>query len=102
MTESTAPSPAADAGHSGLRAVVLCGGLNFEREVSLSSGTQVVEELARAGLDAELYRGRRGGTPGSLASLMPAGTTWTRPDGGFYVWLKLPHGLDAKLMQPRA
>ena len=33
---------------------------------------------------------------------MPAGTAWTRPDGGFYVWLKLPHGLDAKLMQPRA
>ena len=33
---------------------------------------------------------------------MPAGTAWTRPEGGFYVWLKLPHGLDAKLMQPRA
>src|SRR3712207_7041125 len=33
---------------------------------------------------------------------MPPGTTWTRPEGGFYVWLKLPHGLDAKLMQPRA
>ena len=37
-----------------LRAVVLAGGLTFEREVSLSSGTQVVEELVRAGLDAEL------------------------------------------------
>jgi D-alanine-D-alanine ligase len=37
-----------------LRAVVLAGGLALEREVSLSSGTQVVEELLRAGLDAEL------------------------------------------------
>ncbi len=37
-----------------LRAVVLAGGLTFEREVSLSSGTQVVEALLRAGLDAEL------------------------------------------------
>jgi D-alanine-D-alanine ligase len=37
-----------------LRAVVLAGGLTFERDVSLSSGTQVVEELARFGLDAEL------------------------------------------------
>lgn len=37
-----------------LRAVVLAGGLTFERDVSLSSGTQVVEELTRAGLDAEL------------------------------------------------
>src|SRR6478752_6692006 len=37
-----------------LRAVVLAGGLTFEREVSLSSGTQVVEELVRVGMDAEL------------------------------------------------
>jgi D-alanine-D-alanine ligase len=37
-----------------LRAVVLAGGLAFERDVSLSSGTQVVEELQRFGLDAEL------------------------------------------------
>ncbi|GAA4314203.1 D-alanine--D-alanine ligase [Klenkia terrae] len=37
-----------------LRAVVLAGGLTFEREVSLSSGTQVVEALLRAGAHAEL------------------------------------------------
>ncbi|MPR00141.1 D-alanine--D-alanine ligase [Modestobacter sp. I12A-02628] len=37
-----------------LRAVVLAGGLTFEREVSLSSGTQVVDALTRAGVDAEL------------------------------------------------
>jgi D-alanine-D-alanine ligase len=37
-----------------LRAIVLAGGLTFEREVSLSSGTQVVEELTRVGLDAEV------------------------------------------------
>ena len=50
----------------------------------------------------ELYRERRDACLESLAALMPAGTAWTRPEGGFYVWLKLPHGLDAKLMQPRA
>jgi DNA-binding transcriptional MocR family regulator len=33
---------------------------------------------------------------------MPEGTTWTVPTGGFYVWLTLPHGLDAKAMLPRA
>jgi 2-aminoadipate transaminase len=27
---------------------------------------------------------------------------WTRPGGGFYVWLTLPEGLDAKAMLPRA
>jgi 2-aminoadipate transaminase len=50
----------------------------------------------------ELYRERRDAALESLAALMPAGTVWTRPEGGFYVWVKLPHGLDAKLMQPRA
>ncbi|SFT99116.1 D-alanine--D-alanine ligase [Geodermatophilus amargosae] len=55
MTEP-APSPVADrpTEENPLRAVVLAGGLTFEREVSLSSGTQVVEELARVGVDAEL------------------------------------------------
>lgn len=55
MTESTATSPAADSARlQGLRAVVLSGGLNFEREVSLSSGTQVWEELVRFGVEAEI------------------------------------------------
>ncbi|MGY1724104.1 D-alanine--D-alanine ligase family protein [Blastococcus sp. SYSU DS0533] len=52
-TAPTAEPVAADERHP-LRAVVLAGGLTFEREVSLSSGTQVVEELTRAGVDAEL------------------------------------------------
>ncbi|TYP86444.1 D-alanine--D-alanine ligase family protein [Blastococcus xanthinilyticus] len=52
----TAPAtdPADAAERHPLRAVILAGGLTFEREVSLVSGTQVVEELTRAGLDAEL------------------------------------------------
>ena len=33
---------------------------------------------------------------------MPAGCRWTRPGGGFYIWLKLPDGLDSKAMLPRA
>jgi D-alanine-D-alanine ligase len=55
MTESApAPAAATEGEAHPLRAVVLAGGLTFEREVSLSSGTQVVEELTRVGLDAEL------------------------------------------------
>jgi 2-aminoadipate transaminase len=49
-----------------------------------------------------LYQERRDAMLDALATLMPAGTTWTRPTGGFYVWTTLPAGLDAKVMQPRA
>ncbi|MCU1592721.1 MAG: GntR family transcriptional regulator, partial [Frankiales bacterium] len=50
----------------------------------------------------ELYQERRDAMLGALTDLMPPGTTWTRPTGGFYVWTTLPEGLDAKVMQPRA
>ncbi|MGY1738961.1 D-alanine--D-alanine ligase family protein [Geodermatophilus sp. SYSU D00684] len=53
VTDPAAPA-APEVEETPLRAVVLAGGLTFEREVSLSSGTQVVEELARVGVDAEL------------------------------------------------
>ena len=49
-----------------------------------------------------LYRERRDALLDSMTTLMPAGTTWTHPTGGFYVWTTLPAGLDAKVMQPRA
>jgi 2-aminoadipate transaminase len=34
--------------------------------------------------------------------MFPPGAHWTRPKGGFYVWLTLPEGLDAKAMLPLA
>ena len=45
MSETATPASAAAPGadRHALRAVVLAGGLTFEREVSLSSGTQVWE-----------------------------------------------------------
>jgi DNA-binding transcriptional MocR family regulator len=30
----------------------------------------------------------------ALSRHMPAGTTWTTPEGGFFVWVTLPDGLD--------
>jgi 2-aminoadipate transaminase len=50
----------------------------------------------------EMYLERRDTMLEALADRMPEGTTWTVPTGGFYVWLTLPHGLDAKAMLPRA
>jgi D-alanine-D-alanine ligase len=66
----TAPAPAASTGPDGqqLRAVILAGGLTFEREVSLSSGTQVWEELVRAGVDAEIRDADSSLLPGLAAA----------------------------------
>ncbi|GAA0427831.1 GntR family transcriptional regulator [Actinoplanes capillaceus] len=50
----------------------------------------------------EIYRERRDALLGALDDLMPAGTTWTRPTGGLFVWATLPEGLDSKAMMPRA
>jgi DNA-binding transcriptional MocR family regulator len=50
----------------------------------------------------ELYRERRDATLDALERLMPPGCRWTRPAGGFYVWLQMPEGVDSKAMLPRA
>jgi DNA-binding transcriptional MocR family regulator len=50
----------------------------------------------------EMYRERRDAMIGALSDLMPASVRWNVPDGGFYVWLTLPPGVNAKAMLPRA
>ncbi len=50
----------------------------------------------------DIYRERRDALLESLDTLMPTGTEWTRPAGGFYSWLTLPEQLDATAMLPRA
>ncbi|WP_261576014.1 PLP-dependent aminotransferase family protein [Frankia gtarii] len=50
----------------------------------------------------EMYRERRDAMLDTLTESMPAGATWTRPDGGFFVWLTLPDGMDTRAMLPRA
>lgn len=49
----------------------------------------------------EQYRERRDAMIAALEEMMPS-ASWNVPDGGFYVWVKLPKGLDAKSMLPRA
>jgi 2-aminoadipate transaminase len=50
----------------------------------------------------EMYRERRDAMVGALDDLMPPTARWNVPGGGFYVWVTLPAGLDAKAMLPRA
>ncbi|MFI5893248.1 PLP-dependent aminotransferase family protein [Actinoplanes sp. NPDC051513] len=50
----------------------------------------------------EIYRERRDVLLTAMRDLMPAGTSWTHPTGGLFVWATLPDGLDSKAMMPRA
>lgn len=50
----------------------------------------------------ENYRQRRDTMISALEQYMPSGCTWTHPEGGFYVWVTVPDGVDTKAMLPRA
>ena len=49
----------------------------------------------------DMYRGRRDAMLTALEEHMPQGSTWTRPAGGFFVWVTMPEGVDSQAMLPR-
>lgn len=49
----------------------------------------------------DMYRARRDAMLSALGREMPGGCSWTRPAGGFFVWVTLPEGVDASAMLPR-
>ena len=54
-----------------------------------------------AGLRAT-YRRRRDAMLAALARHMPEGVDWTRPEGGMFVWLTLPQGMDGAELLARS
>ena len=50
----------------------------------------------------DLYRVRRDAMLESLEAHFPKEATWTKPGGGFYVWITLPPEIDTKAMVPKA
>jgi len=70
-------------------------------QMTVSTYLATCDWMAQIKVFRELYRERRDAMIGSLGAMLPK-ATWTHPDGGFYVWLTLPEGLNAKAMLPRA
>jgi 2-aminoadipate transaminase len=75
--------------------------------------TSTIDQMAAAtvlaaGLDAHLerlrgtYRERRDALLAGLADALPAGSTWNEPEGGMFVWARLPDGHDAGALLTRA
>jgi DNA-binding transcriptional MocR family regulator len=74
-----------------------------------SSFTQMLisEFLAKADWKAQVntfrgvYRERRDAALAAMHEFLP-GLETTRPEGGFYLWVTLPEGIDSKAMLPLA
>lgn len=68
----------------------------------------VMHRLAEARFDAQVerarahYARRRNAMIAALEAHMPAGVSWTRPEGGLFIWLTLPEKNDSAELLKRA
>jgi DNA-binding transcriptional MocR family regulator len=69
----------------------------------------VMYRLVKDGQHAELsararahYRSKRDAILAALTAHMPAAVSWTRPEGGFFIWLTLPTGVSGASLLKRA
>ncbi|HEV7372846.1 PLP-dependent aminotransferase family protein [Arenibaculum sp.] len=68
----------------------------------------VIHTLAEGGFDAHVarlrpaYRERRDAMLSALGEHFPAEARWTRPEGGMFVWVELPDGLDGTALLERS
>jgi DNA-binding transcriptional MocR family regulator len=68
---------------------------------SATINQMATNQVARACFDTQVakanavYRERRDCMLAALAKHMPDGVTWTRPEGGMFIWVTLPEGIDA-------
>jgi len=50
----------------------------------------------------KLYKVRRDAMLETLEAHFPEGAAWTKPEGGFYVWVTLPPEIDTTALMPKA
>jgi DNA-binding transcriptional MocR family regulator len=64
----------------------------------------IVHDVVVTGFDEQVckllpvYRRRRDAMLAALEVAMPAGVTWKRPEGGMFIWLTLPEGMDSRVL----
>jgi 2-aminoadipate transaminase len=49
-----------------------------------------------------LYKGQRDAMLAALKNDMPSDVTWNSPDGGMFLWARLPEGMNAQELLPKA
>ena len=102
-----------------LRVAVACGDRDIIRKLTVGKQgadvhnpalTQmIVAEYLKRGFFApvlkrnlEVYRERRDAMLAALDRYMPSEVSYTRPDGGLFIWMTLPEFFSAKEMLPEA
>lgn len=81
---------------------------NFKKDLDQPFGQGVtatylssIDLAARVEKLRKAYRERRDVLLGALERHMPPGVSWTKPEGGFFVWVKAP-GTDTAALLPQA
>jgi len=62
--------------------------------------SKIIEDHARIILP--VYKARRDAMLAALQAHMPKGVQWTKPEGGMFVWVTLPEGMDGGALLARA
>ena len=79
---------------SGLRS--MGGGANPLSAIAMAAFCQKGLLEPHIVLLKQVYKERRDVLLAALESTMPAGVSWTKPAGGFFVWITLPHGIQSE------
>lgn len=72
----------------------------FNQTLMLDLASRILDD--RIAVVNDLYRRRRDATLAALEAHMPPGVTWTRPQGGMYLWITLPLAIDGQDFARRA
>jgi DNA-binding transcriptional MocR family regulator len=100
----------------GLRVGWICAARDFVSKIVLTKqaadlhsatlNQMAVHRIVGEGFSAHVrtlippYRSRRDAMLQALSASMPAGTTWSKPEGGMFVWVTLPETIDgAELLE---
>ena len=75
---------------------------------SATLNQMIMQRVAEAAFETQVrrirqvYGRRRDAMLSALERYMPEGVTWTRPQGGMFVWLTLPPGCDSTALLERS
>lgn len=72
----------------------------FNQMLMLDLARRILDD--RIAVVNDLYRRRRDATLAALDAHMPPGVSWTRPQGGMYLWVTLPPAIDGQDFARRA